>query len=281
MKKVLFLIPCTLFLCGNANADWTLDIRRIGVDWSRTDVTNAAEYYDSPISQLKADSQDVFKGTFDSVMAYRNPGNGAIKWDNGLFMEYGRTKIKPYDRPETVNENADKILLTSDFGYAIWNWDGLKLGPTARAAYDTEFTENDGVPRRNQARVSGGIALFDHPIIKDLYVVGIYEYDFTYAADKISKSAAELGWRIEYQIRDGLKASTNGYYRDYLSWSGFLGTDLEWDLSAVARLDANLWGNFTMGPYIQYRRAKSRAADLVASNTTIGISFNYITKFLF
>ena len=55
--------------------------------------------------------------------------------------------------------------------------------------------------------------------------------------------------------------------------------DLERDFSAVIRLDTNLWGKFTMGPYVQYRLAKARGTDLYGSNLILGISFNYITKF--
>lgn len=286
MKKIFLtsVICALLSVHCSANAadsaepvsEWMLNIRRIGVDWSRTDVTNAAAYADSPIAQLKADSQDFFKGVFDTALEYRHD---KISWDNSLYAEYGRTALKPYNKPETVSENTDKILLTTDLDYALWQFDGFKFGPTARGTYDTEFTANGNVPRRNQLRGGAGLALYDHPIIKDLYIIGLYEYDFTYSNDKIGKSGAEAGWRIEYKIRDGVKASTNGYYRDYFSWSSYLGSDLEWDLLAVARLDSNLWGDFTMGPYVQYRRAKSREADVVASNFQVGVSFNYITSF--
>ena len=97
--------------------------------------------------------------------------------------------------------------------------------------------------------------------------------------EKLSKLAAEIGWRLEYAIRDGVKLSTNGYYREYLSYSAFVPTDLERDLSAVLRLDTNLWGDLTMGPYVQYRRARARGVDVYGSNFVMGISFNYITSF--
>ena len=110
-------------------------------------------------------------------------------------------------------------------------------------------------------------------------MTGVYEYDFTYAGEQTSKLAAELGWRLEYQIRDGVKLSTNGYYREYLSYSEYVPTDLERDLSAVVRLDTNLWGDLTMGPYVQYRRARARGVDVYGSNFVMGVSFNYITSF--
>lgn len=252
-----------------------LNIRRIGLETSKTQVRNAAQYQDSPIQALKADSQDFIKGVLDTALEYKH---GKFKWDNSLFMEYGKTTLKPYDEPKTSSENADKILLSSDMSWACWKWGDFSFGPTMRGAYETEFVASGDAPRQNLVRANAGMSLFDHPIIKSLYLTGVYEYDFTYSNDKISKTAAELGWRMEYKLREGVKFHTNGYYREYLSYSSYIPTDLERDFSAVLRMDTNLWGKFTMGPYTQYRRAKARGADDYGSNFIIGISFNYINR---
>lgn len=253
----------------------TLAVRRIGLEWSKTQVRNAQAYEDSPVSALKADSQDFIKGVFDTALEYNK---GRLQWDNSLFMEYGETKLKPIDEPETVSENADDILLSSNLSYACWDFSGFKFGPTVRAAYDTEFKTTGNSLRQNIIRSSAGLSLFDNAIIKSLYLTGVHEYDFTYS-QTISKLAAELGWRLEYQVREGVKLSTNGYYREYLSYSVYEPTDLERDFSAVVRMDTNLWGDLTMGPYVQYRRARARGADVYGSNFIMGVSFNYITSF--
>ena len=260
-----------------AGKELILNIRRIGLDVSKTSVRHSGEYQGSPISALSADGQEFIKGVFDTALEYKHD---RFNWDNSLFMEYGRTELRPYDEPKTVNESADKILLTSNLNYACWDFDSFKLGPMARAAYETEFVPaNDSDNRLKVLRGMAGFSIFDSPIIKELYIAGVYEYDFTYGHDQVSKLAAELGWRLEYEIRTGVKMSTNGYYREYLDYSEYVGTDLERDLSVVARMDTNLWGDFTMGPYVQYRRAKARDAEHYGSNFIIGISFNYITKF--
>ena len=282
MKKIswvalLGLLP-GMALADDAVADkgkLTLAVRRIGLEWSQTDVKNADVYEDSPVSALKADSQTFIKAVFDTALEY---SKNRFQWDNSLFMEYGETKLKPVDEPETVSENADDILLSSNLSYACWEFSGFKFGPTVRAAYDTEFKTADGTPRQNILRTNAGISLFDNEIVKSLYLTGVYEYDFTYAGEENSKLAAEIGWRLEYKIRDGVKLSSNGYYREYLSYSLYEKTDLERDLSAVLRLDTNLWGDLTMGPYVQYRRARARGVDVYGSNFIMGISFNYITS---
>lgn len=284
VKKVSFILLGAL-LPGVAMAEdasvadlsnLTLNVRRIGLEWSQTDVKNAAEYQNSPISALKADTQTFVKAVFDTALEY---SKNRFQWDNALFMEYGETKLKPYNEKQTTNENADDILLSSDLSYACWESSGFKFGPTVRAAYDTEFGTADETPRQQVVRGSAGISLFDNAVVKSLYLTGVYEYDFTFVNEKTSKLAAEIGWRLDYQIREGVKLSSNGYYREYLSYSQFVQTDLERDLSAVLRLDTNLWGDLTMGPYVQYRRARARGVDVYGSNFIMGISFNYITSF--
>ena len=284
MKKLLLFLLCVFTPCVVAaseintekNTDLKLAIRRIGMEWSQTTVRHAADYQDSPVAVLKADSQDFIKGVFDTALEYNN---NRFQWDNSLFMEYGETKLKPYNASPTVSENADDILLSSNLSYACWDFSGFKFGPTVRGAYDTEFKTADGTPRQNIIRTNAGISLFDNTIVKSLYLTGVYEYDFTYAGEQTTKTAAEIGWRLEYQVREGVKLSSNGYYREYLGYSEYVPTDLERDLSAIIRLDTNLWGDLTMGPYVQYRRARARGVDVYGSNFVMGISFNYITSF--
>ena len=284
MKKISAVLLCLLVVPCVARADdavatnktLQLDVRRIGLELSKTTVSNAQQYSDSPVSALNASSQDYIKGVLDTVLEYNK---NKFKWDNGLFAEYGRTTLRPYNGPTTTDQNADKITLSSDLSYACWDFVGLKLGPTVRGAYDTQFRDNADAPRQNIIRTSAGISLFDHKILKTLYVTGLYEYDFTYAGAQTSKDGMEAGWRAEYVIRDGVKFTTNGYYREYFEYSDYVPTDLKRDLSAIVRLDTNLWGNLTMGPYVKYRLAKARGADVYGSNFMVGVSFNYINKF--
>lgn len=278
MKKLLFALaliaPFVAIADETPHEDkWNLNIRRIGLDWTKTDIKNPHEYQNSTIAALKASDQENIQGVFDTALEY---GFDRFKWDNSLFMEYGKQTIRPYGENKSVDESADKILLSSDLAYACWDFDSFKLGPIMRAQYETEFK---GDPRRNVIRPNAGFALFDHDIFKSLYVVGVYEYDFTYSDAKVSKTAAEAGWRIEYEIRDGVKFTSDGYYRKYLSYSKYVGEDLKDDFFAVARLDTNVWGDLTMGPYVKYRRAHSRQAEHYGANTSIGISFSYIHNF--
>ena len=278
MKKLLcglaVLMPLVAVAEESPNeTKFNLNVRRIGLDWTKTIVKDEAEYQNSTVSALTASDQETINGVFDVALEY---GFDRFKWDNSLFMEYGKQTIKPYNDKSVTDESADKILLSSDMAYACWDFDSFKLGPIVRAQYETEFK---GDPRRNILRPNAGFALFDHDIIKTLYAVGVYEYDFTYSDAKVSKSAYETGWRIEYDIREGVRFTSDGYYRKYLAYSRYVGEDLSYDFLAVARLDTNVWGDLTMGPYVKYRRAHSRQAHDSGSNTSIGVSFSYIHNF--
>ena len=280
LKRIALLSLIGVLFAGVANAaddqELVLNIRRIGLDLSKTDVRHAYAYQQSPVQALKADDQEFIKGVWDTALEYKFDD---LNWDNSLFMEYGKTTLKPYNGDRVVNENADKILLSSDVAWAHWHFGDLKFGPMARAAYQTEFKASNGAPRQNIFRLNAGLSLFDHPIIKSLYLTGLYEYDFTYTDNVVNKGAVEGGWRLEYELRAGVKFSSNGYYREYLTYSAYENTDLKRDFSADIRMDTNLWGNFTLGPYAQYRRAKSRGADVYGSNFMIGLSFSYIMKY--
>lgn len=278
MKKLLcglaLLVPMVAVAEDSPDeTKFNLNVRRIGLDWTKTDMKNAEQYQNSSVAALKASNQENLKGVFDAALEY---GFNRFKWDNSIFMEYGEQSITNVKGEKTVDESADKILLSSDLAYACWDFDSFKLGPIVRGQYETEFK---GDPHRNIIRPNAGFALFDHDIIKSLYIVGVYEYDFTYADEKVNKSAVEAGWRLDYKLREGVKFSSDGYYRKYLSYSQYVGEDLEYDFLAVVRMDTNVWGDLTMGPYVKYRRAHSRQASDYGANTSIGISFSYIHNF--
>ena len=78
MKKLsavllgLFIMPFAAFAddAPASNQTLKLDVRRIGLELSKTTVSNAREYADSPVSALNASSQDYIKGVLDTVLEY-------------------------------------------------------------------------------------------------------------------------------------------------------------------------------------------------------------------
>ena len=254
-----------------------LNVRRIGLELSSTDVKNAEYYEASPVSQLNADSQTVVKGVLDTVLEYETP---YFRWDNSVYAEYAKTKLKPANEPADTNESADKILFSTNYTQKIWDLEYGSIGPFVDGAYQTEFTKNEDAPRMSVFRAKAGLKLFDGQVFKDLYIAGVGEYDMTYNPD-VSKAAAEVGFRIEKDIREGVKFSTDGYYRRYLSYSEYEAEDLRYDLNVTAHMDVKINGYLSIGPYVSYRRAHARGVPVAASNFMVGLSFSYIDLFDF
>lgn len=282
------VLACGIFMAGTATAaettdeteavsvvtapQWRANMRRLGLQISSTEVDNAGEYQNSPVSALNSDSQTLINGVFDFVLEHEREN---MRWDNSVFLNYGKTKIKPYKQPKETTENEDEILLTSDYMYKLMKVRDMDFGPFASIAYQTEFTSNDGAPRMKVFRGKAGPKLFSGDIVKELYVAAVGEYDITYSDDRTTKFALETGWRLEYDVREGVKMSTDGYFRKYLAYSEYVGTDLKYDLNLTARMDVDMTTNFTFGPYISYRQAKSREAQKKGSNFMIGLSLAY------
>lgn len=252
-----------------------LNVRRIGLDISSATVRNAEEYRNtnSPVADLTTDGQTVIKGILDAALEYNT---AALRWDNGVYMEYAKTTLKPADgSADTKSETADKILLTSDYAHKMWDAWNMKLGPMVVGEYQTEFVANDGADRMNILRLKSGLTLFDGDIVKNLYVAGIMESDMTYNPG-IYKTGGEVGARVEYQVREGVKASFDAYCRRYFTFSSFQEADLKYDLSAKAYLDVELWSGLNVGPYVSYRLAQQRAKGSPSgSNVMIGLSVSY------
>lgn len=286
MKK-FYLLLCILACfvsVANAQEEQTestsslnLNVRRIALELSSTEVKHSQQYQDSPITQFTSDSQTVIKGLLDVALEYERD---VLRWDNRLFAEYAKTKLKPADGPDDTNETADKILLTSTYTHKVWTIDTAHVGPFTQAEYQTEFKRNADDPRQKVVRGKAGIKLFDGVVFKDLYLAGVGEYDMTYDP-QVSKSAVEAGFRMENELREGVKFYADGYYRKYLSYSEYVGSDLKYDLNMTARMDVALNSTLSMGPYVSYRRARSREADVDASNFMIGLSFSYTDLFKF
>lgn len=281
-NKLWILLLPALLIANNAVAEdefygeteeygWRANLKRISLELSSTEVKNAKEYKDSPNSNLSADSETVTKGALDFSLDYNQP---KYLWSNSLFAEYGKTKIKPVDGPDVTSENSDKILLSTDYSRKVWRMWNADVGPFVRAEYQTEFEPNEDAPRTKIARGLAGMKMFEGEYIKELYVAGMGEYDFTYSKE-ISKYGYEIGLKAEYPLREGVKFDLDTYFRDYLGYSSYQATDFEYEFNATGRMMVNIYKNLSFGPYVQYFRAIDRGSKKYGSSTIIGVAVDY------
>ncbi|MBQ9035775.1 MAG: DUF3078 domain-containing protein [Alphaproteobacteria bacterium] len=257
---------------GSEKLGWSANLKKASVQLSSTEVSHAKEYKDSPNSQLSGDSETVVKGIFDFALTQEKDD---YKWENSLFMEYGKTKLKPVDGPNVENETADKILLSTDYARKMWKYMGAYVGPFGNFAYQTEFEPNDDAPRTKIFRGMTGLKMFDGKYIKNLYGGLVGEYDFTYSSKKTTKAAYEVGIVAEYELREGVVFNLDSYWRDYFKYSSYNPHDFEYELSAKANMMVDVYNGLQIGPFVQYFRAEDRGSNTYGASTIIGIEGSY------
>lgn len=252
-----------------------LNVKRIALDFSNTSVKNSEQYQKSSVSALNSDSQSHIKGVADVALEYEQP---TYQWTNSLYAAYGRTKVKALNKPETTNENEDQILVATDMAYKMWQYDGAfeqgMVGPFTNFGYQTEFTANDGAPKTQIVRNKTGIKFFNGKYFSNLYAAGVTEYDMTYS-EKTTKFALEVGAQAKFPLREGVEFELDGYYRDYVYYSSYVGEDLKYDLNLVGRMNVKVIDDFALSPFVSYRYAQSRQAQDAGSNVMIGLSVAY------
>lgn len=256
---------------------WRANLRRAALDISSTSVGNAEEYQDSPNSKLSADGEEVLKGVFDFVLERETLNS---RWDNGLYAEYGKTTLKPAEGEKTKTENADKILISTDYTEKLWKWQEADVGPFASLGYQTEFTKSDDAPLTKVFRGKAGVKALNGTFFDEIYAAIVEDWDMTYGED-IHKTAGEVGGRWKYNLREGVDFKLDGYYRHYFAYSAYEATDFEHELNFTSRMDVELKNSFKLAPFVQYFRAKARGADKYGDNLLIGVSVGYSNVFDF
>jgi len=290
MKKVVLLVVAvfisftSIVLAEGTKSGWELNLQQLSLNLTSTEVHNTDPQFNQ--ARLKADSQTLVQGKLDF---FANYFASKLFWSNKLNAEYGKTYVRPVDKAETITENANKILLTTDLTYRLWKVEnfigGFEAGPFANIGYETEFdateVEIDGVKERHLRQIirgKAGAKLFEGKYLKELYVAAVGESDFTYNPTS-DKFAGEAGFRAEADVRDGIKFIAWSYYRNYISQSEEFPSDLEYEVEAEARLDVKLWNNLAVAPFVNYYSASAKRFNCVADNWYTGISLSYSTYF--
>ena len=278
-SKMLFVFVALLCAAGlqaaGVKRGWEVELSKLAFDFTSTEVKNAKEYQGFSDARLTADSQTAVRGLLNASADYHAKH---YLWSNDLVLDYGRTKIRPVSGEKLTNENADQILFTTGYTQRLWNiptlLGGFELGPFANLGYETEFTKPQDAPRRKILRGTVGIKLFEGKYLKDFFVAAVGERDYTYTPTS-NKLAWEAGLKIEQPVRDGVKAKYAFMFRDYLNESQSNKTDLDYELSADARLEVQLYKNLYLAPFISYYTAQAKYLAKRGENVYVGVSLSF------
>lgn len=256
----------------------TANLKRLAVQYNQNSVTNKND--NNYPGTFTSDEQEVFTFVFDGNVEYDLEN---MVWLNSLFAEYGQSESNKKGE-KTKSENADKILFTTDYTQKIWKLDEGIVGPFANLGYQTEFTTFEGDDGKNYRtkiiRGKTGVKLYEGKYFKELYAAAVEEADFTYG-DTNMKTAAEIGYQFEYQIRDDMKFVSDGFFRKFFIYDMYRNTDYKYEFETNNRLDVTIVGNFSFAPFFNYKLAKTRGAKKERSDTTVGLSLGYQTDYKF
>ncbi len=279
MRKLA--VCCALLLVAGAafaqdgKHGWQVELKKLAFDLTSTEVKHAKEYQDFSDARLSSDSQTSVRGSWDSIADYHAQH---FVWTNELLMDYGRTKIRPVKGETLTNENADSILLQTGYTQRLWHVQdflgGFEVGPFANLGYETEFTKPHHAPRARILRGTGGVKLFDGKYLKKFYAAVVGERDFTYSP-YATKLAWETAVELQAPVREGVTFKTGALFRDYVDSSEKHPTDLDWEFSADARLDVQLYKNLFVAPFVSYYTAQGKYTVPRGENVYVGVSVSF------
>lgn len=282
-KLILFFSLLCLAVFASAKENdrrgWQLDLKRLALNVTSTNVHHATEYDGFADARLTADNQTSVQGSLNFKADYFGK---IYLWSNGLLAEYGKNTIEQADGTKLTTESADRIIADTSYTLRLWNVQdflgGFEAGPYILAAYETEFNKTGDAPLKKVLRGEGGAKLFEGKYIKSLYLSGLFEEDFTYP-EHSTKLGWTAGFEINAPIREGVKAMFKGIWRDYLHESKRQPTDLDYSLELDARMEVLVWKNFSVAPFINYFMAKGKYVHEKGQNIYVGVAFSFSKLF--
>ncbi|MDD2774282.1 MAG: hypothetical protein PHP45_11385, partial [Elusimicrobiales bacterium] len=260
---------------------WRLNLRDISLQFADTQVENAQFYSGFSNAQLASQSQVLTQG---SLKFYSELYHGRMILTNGLALDYGRVTLQPLNQDSIINETVDTILLENEYLYGGYHFTRpfgpIVLGPFANVAYDTEFTPQPASPKRKIVRGKGGIKLFEGSVLKEFYLAGVTERDYTYTDNYKTHYAWETGAAFKLDLWKGHTVlAGSGYFRNFARTESDGPTDLLTELKLDLKLNAALGPTMTIGPYLSFYRVEGKFTSFPATNILIGVTLNYSRLF--
>lgn len=253
-----------------------VDIRRISLDFSSTNINVSDEYRDLQVNQFNRDNSIIANFNADLGLEYNFEHSRLY---TNFVSKYGTIILTPNNKPSTRTETADDIVFNIGYTRKALQLDEGFIGPFIDGEYQTEFTRNvdskkNLLPRNQVLRYKGGIKMSDTKYIDDIYLAGVGEFDFSYLPNNI-KGAIETGIRAKTLITDDIKVVYQGFYRQYIGLNIPRQSDLLYNVNLTIRLDVGVYKGFALSPFVSAVFAKIKAADKSGSNITTGIALLY------
>jgi len=259
---------------------WRLNLRDLALQMMNTDVSGPAGYAAVNEAQLSAVNQTQMQG---SAKLYSEYYSGKFRLDSGVAADYGKTVLRPRGQPRVTSESVDQVTFENQLVYRMKSYNGklgpLVMGPYASAAYDTEFSPVDSLPRKKVVRGSGGFKLFEGAAIQELYAGLTTEQVYTYSPAR-TQFALEAGFRLSAPLPGtALLLNADGNYRNFARSRFDTTADLKERLELNLKVSTRLYGDIMISPFANFFLARGKKLPGSAYNLTSGFSLDY--AFLF
>lgn len=253
-----------------------INIRRISVDFSSTNINVSDKYEELKVNQFNGDNSTVAMFKSELALEYNFDKS---RLSNELNANYGFIILSPKNKPSTRTKTADEILLSVSYTRKSLLLENGFIGPFINGEYQTEFEQSHGddgklLPRNQILRYKAGIRMLDGKYINELYLSGVGEIDFTTSLYNV-KGAIETGIRAETPITDYIRLVYQGFYRQYIGFTRFREDDLLFNINLNMRLDVSVYNGFALSPFISARFAQIRSTNTIGSNITAGVALLY------
>jgi hypothetical protein len=255
---------------------WRLNLRELSVFFANTQVRDNEPFTQTRDARTRAIDQ-IF--TQAAAKLFSEVYKGKWRWDAGLLADYSRLTLKPKGAPAVTNTTKDQWSLETEVRHRTWAIEAgrarLGLGPFANVAYETQFTDPIGVPRKQILRNKAGIKLFEGFVLKDLSLAAATETDYSFPTPRTQYGyAAGLTWEAPLP-RTSAQAHFDASYLEFFLTHKDTAADLRRKLEANAKLTVPVWKTLALNPFVSYFLFQGKTFPTVGHHIQFGVSLSF------
>ncbi|MBI4248726.1 MAG: hypothetical protein HY611_04415 [Elusimicrobia bacterium] len=255
---------------------WRLNLRDLSFQFANTQVQNAGPFAQVRNARIRSLNQVLIQASSKlfSEFYWKN-----LRWDAGVSTDYGRVTLKPAGAPILNNETMDQVVFETELRYKALEfgrgYGRHQLGPFLNAAYDTEFTQPQSLPRRKLFRVQPGIKVFEGSRLQEFHVGAVVESDYSTSA-----SSTLYGWATGFSWSSPVPGSPMQFqarlnYRHFAPSRLDTLDDLKREFSVNARFQMPILGNLRLSPFVDFYLFEGKLISETGHNIVFGVALDY------
>lgn len=255
---------------------WRLDLRELSAYFANTQLNNEGPF--SQVRDARIQSVNQVYG-LGSAKVFSELYVEKWRWDVGVSAKYGKVIIKPRGILPIENKTQDQFLAETELRHRSLRLEsggaGYSLGPFINASYDTEFTENPGLPIRRLIWLKPGVKLFEGTRLRELRVSGVSQTDRSTPREK-----TQFGYEVGYEFVSPLPRSkivfqSKGSYLQFAPHHMDTLSDLRRQLNLSGKLRVPVYDNLQLNPFVDFYLFDSKVLPERGYNILFGVALEF------